>query len=52
MKIKKLLKSAGLFAMLGFIFNCISDKIANDEEELFRKDVEERLEALEEKNED
>ncbi len=49
---KKVLKSAGLFAILGFIFNFISDRIADSEDEEFREDVEARLEALEEKNED
>ena len=49
---KKVLKSAGLFAILGFIFNFISDKIADNEEEEFRQNVEARLEALEKEEED
>lgn len=52
MKMKKLLKSAGLFAVLGFVFNFISDRIADSEDEEFREDVDTRLKKLEEKNED
>lgn len=49
---KRWLKSAGLFAAIGFIFNFISDRIADSEDEEFREDIETRLKKLEEKNED